>query len=244
MEPRRGEPPEPLWDSSSLWKERGPHPSNPPGNEPGLREDMDITFIGIGMVLGFAVALPIGSVSALCLQWTCTIGPRAGLCVGTGSAIADATYGWLGLAHYEWVLQQVVPHAGIITKVVGLLLLAWGASLFRQKQLEPPHERQLSSSRLKRFKPWSAVIAGFALTVVNPGNAFALLGGLQVFGVNPGEGRADLFFLGIIVGSLCWWALFSSLARRLVKGPLLRRMNILIGSLLILSGCSLFLSHA
>ena len=46
-----------------------------------------------GVVIGFAVAAPVGPIGVLCIRRTLTDGRAAGLVSGLGAATADAAYG-------------------------------------------------------------------------------------------------------------------------------------------------------
>ena len=51
-------------------------------------------FIG-AVLIGIAVAAPVGPIGVLCLRHTLRFGGREGLAAGMGAATADAVYGSL-----------------------------------------------------------------------------------------------------------------------------------------------------
>lgn len=46
-----------------------------------------------GMVIGFAIAAPVGPIGLLCIERTLANGRASGLASGLGAAVADAFYG-------------------------------------------------------------------------------------------------------------------------------------------------------
>ena len=48
-----------------------------------------------GMLIGIAVAAPVGPVNVICLQRTLLAGPRQGVTVALGAAVGDAIFGAL-----------------------------------------------------------------------------------------------------------------------------------------------------
>ena len=46
-----------------------------------------------GLIIGFALAAPVGPIAAICVQRTMNQGRVAGFLSGLGSAAADAVYG-------------------------------------------------------------------------------------------------------------------------------------------------------
>lgn len=46
-----------------------------------------------GLVIGFAIAAPVGPIGVLCIQRSLHDGFKVGLMTGMGAALADGTYG-------------------------------------------------------------------------------------------------------------------------------------------------------
>lgn len=53
---------------------------------------MDVLLFGKGLVLGVAIAAPLGPIGALCINRTLERGFWAGVAGGLGTAIADGVY--------------------------------------------------------------------------------------------------------------------------------------------------------
>jgi len=54
---------------------------------------MEISFLIKGLIIGFSIAAPIGSIGVLCIRRTLADGRMSGLVSGLGAATADAIYG-------------------------------------------------------------------------------------------------------------------------------------------------------
>lgn len=46
-----------------------------------------------GLIIGFAIAAPVGPIGVLCIQRSLHDGFKIGLMTGLGAALADGTYG-------------------------------------------------------------------------------------------------------------------------------------------------------
>ena len=54
---------------------------------------MDFALFLRGLLVGFAIAAPVGPIGLLCIQRTLAFGRMTGLATGLGAATADACYG-------------------------------------------------------------------------------------------------------------------------------------------------------
>ena len=59
-------------------------------------EPMDISFLGRGIIIGLAIAAPVGPIGILCIRRTLAEGRKIGFVSGLGAASADACYGAVG----------------------------------------------------------------------------------------------------------------------------------------------------
>ena len=56
---------------------------------------MEYTLLLKGILIGFALALPIGPIGILCIRKTAAEGHLSGMVVGFGAAAADGLYGFV-----------------------------------------------------------------------------------------------------------------------------------------------------
>jgi threonine/homoserine/homoserine lactone efflux protein len=160
-----------------------------------------LTAIANAVVLGFAISVPVGPVSLLCMHRTLTQGRAAGFATGLGIATADASYavlvagGFSVSAELQWIEAPWVKlAAGILVALVGLKILAAPAV-------------QPTSGISQTTLPW-CYISGFLLTLTNPASPLLLIAGFAVLDlVEPAIdlARGSLLIAGIFLGCLLWW---------------------------------------
>ena len=98
------------------------------------RTAMDLELLVRGLIIGFAIAAPVGPIGLLCIQRTLAHGRLTGLATGMGAASADAVYGMVagfGLTAISAFLTGQRLWLGIIG---GLFLCYLGVRTF----LTPP----------------------------------------------------------------------------------------------------------
>jgi hypothetical protein len=110
---------------------------------------MPIQLFVKGLILGFAIAAPVGPIGVLCIRRSLADGQRAGLATGLGAATADAVYGCaagFGLAAVSRFLVEQRFWLGLLG---GLFLCYLGVRTFLTKPAENPstggHPRILSA---------------------------------------------------------------------------------------------------
>jgi threonine/homoserine/homoserine lactone efflux protein len=187
-----------------------------------------------GMLLGFAIAAPVGPIGVLVIRRTLAVGPRAGLVSGLGAATADAGYGLVAVLGLAVVTRPLLAHADLLRLAGGVFLCAFGVHTF----LASPARSAATDAPIGRL--WSAYLSTLALTVTNPltilsfAAAFAGLGLLATNG--RGAGAGIILVIAVFLGSAFWWLLLSS-GVGLLRGRLgvaaLRAINWISGLLLV-----------
>lgn len=160
-----------------------------------------------GMLIGLAIAAPVGPIGLLCIQRTLTRGRWSGVLSGLGAASADALYGGIagfGLASLSGLLLAWRIELQVIG---GLFLLYLGWQTWRT----PPVAEQA------QVRPTRQGLAGdylstLALTVTNPVTILAFLGiftGLGLAAAGRDFIAAGALVFGVFAGSLLWWLLLA-----------------------------------
>ena len=168
-----------------------------------------------GLLIGFAIAAPVGPIGLLCIQRTLQQGRIAGFISRLGAASADAVYGSIagfGLASLsglllDWHLE--------LRWLGGLFLLYLGWSLFGSL----PAEQSPAPRSTDLLGDYAST---FLLTLTNPVTILAFIGIFTGLGLAVGErnfSAAGLLVLGVFLGSLLWWLLLA-----LAVGTLRRRL--------------------
>ena len=181
---------------------------------------MELLLFCKSMLLGLAVAAPLGPIGVLCINRTLERGFWAGVAGGMGTALADAIYASLAAIGFSALTATLTTLAPWLKLAGGLFMLWLG-----WKSLRPNPQRAAEPVRTNEFRGLSGTIAAtLLLTLTNPVTIFsfaALFAGLGVTDT-PGAVNALAVVAGVFLGSLLWWFLLSggvALAqRRLPEG--------------------------
>ena len=92
------------------------------------------------MLIGLAVAAPVGPMAILCIRKTLGEGMAAGIAFGAGIAIADATYALIAAAGVTAVTDALSNHETLLRIAGGIFMAGLGCSI-------------LYSARSPRFEP-------------------------------------------------------------------------------------------
>lgn len=162
-------------------------------------------FLFKGILLGFAIAAPVGPIGILCIRRTLQYGRLSGLVSGLGAAVADTIYGLIAALGLTFVSDFLFEHQFWLRLFGGLFLIYLGWKTYHSK----PNEQFQTVSHQTLFTDF---VSTFFLTLTNP---LTLVSYLAIF---AGLGIADLhgqhlnsiyLVLGIFLGSACWWFILS-----------------------------------
>lgn len=173
-----------------------------------------------GVLIGLAVAAPVGPIGMLCIQRALAGGMLVGFASGLGAAAADAFYGAVAALGIGTVMRTLETHANAIRIVGGLLLLMLALQTFRRSGAAPS----------AAVAPGAAGIAtAFAsvavLTLANPATILSFLAIFASVG-DVAARHPQALVAGVFLGSAAWWlflATVTGLLRTRVT-PTIRRM--------------------
>ena len=190
---------------------------------------MELALFGKGLLLGLAIAMPLGPIGALCISRTLERGFWAGMAGGLGTALADGFYALAAAAGFV-AASGALGRLDLPLRLVGGLFLLWLA--WRSFRVTPaPRAAQIAARDLL-----GTVAATFGLTLANPATILsfaAIFAGLGLAGT-PGLSAVPLV-AGVFLGSLGWWAVLSggvALARRRLPAGFARRVSWVSGVML------------
>ena len=164
--------------------------------------------LGKGVVIGFAIAAPVGPIGVLCIRRSLQDGLISGLVCGLGAASADTAYGAIAGFGLVSVIGLLHDHQEVIRLVGGLLLCLFG---FKLLLTVPSTEDQGNDS----YRLAGAYVSCFVLALTNPATIFAFLAVFASLGLADeadGYGAASLLTAGVFVGAALWWLLLSGVA--------------------------------
>ena len=177
-----------------------------------------------GLVIGFAIAAPVGPIGMLVIRRTLAEGQLLGLLTGLGAAAADAFYGCVGAFGLTFISSFLMGHAFWTKLVGGAFLVYLGLSTFRAK----PGEAETSASNVRYSVAFASTLL---LTLANPITILsfiAIFAGLGL-GTNGGDyAAAATVVAGVFIGSAIWWVLLSggvALVRHKLKPDTIKWIN-------------------
>ncbi len=195
---------------------------------------MDPLFFLKGLVIGFAMAVPIGPIGVLCIRKTLTEGHAHALIIGFAAATADALYASIAAFGLTFVSDVIASQHIWLGVGGGGLLLFIGIRTFRARHKEPitPFENK---------GLLGSYASALLLALTNPFIIFALVAVFAAFGLGHRLtiSSASLLVAGLFGGSLLWFQTLgyvSTLFRRRLDSGGLRWVNRVSGVLIILSG--------
>lgn len=168
---------------------------------------MDITIFWKGLLIGLAIAAPVGPIGVLCIRRTLAEGQLAGLVVGMGAATADAIYGAIAALGISAVSSRLVAQQDLIRLGGGAFLVYLG---WRTLRAVPA----ASAARLSGRGLWTVYGSAVLLTLTNPTTILsfvAVFAGIGLAEVADDRGAALIVVLGVFLGSAAWWLFLSNL---------------------------------
>ncbi|MBX3634114.1 MAG: LysE family transporter [Rubrivivax sp.] len=190
------------------------------------------------MLVGLAIAAPVGPIAVLAIQRTLQQGLGIGLATGLGAAVADGLHGAVGAFGAQALTRTLQAAQGPLALVSAAVLgwLAWRT--WRQPSAPAAATRPAAAGAAR----WSAAFASsLVLTLANPATivsfaaVFALLAAASAVPASP-----LLMLAGVFSGSALWWLLLAGVVARLRRHLDLRwRRRINRASALLLGGFAL-----
>lgn len=192
---------------------------------------MNIEFFIKGLVIGLAIAAPVGPIGVLCIRRTLADGRLVGLLTGMGAATADGVYGAIAAFGLTAVTDLLIGEGPWLGVVGGLFLMYLGARTF----MAVPAESAMATTPGARFAIFSSTLV---VTLTNPTTILsfvAIFAGLGLGNTGGDYAAASLMVVGVFLGSALWWLGLSgavSVFRARVGARAMRAINRLSGLLI------------
>jgi threonine/homoserine/homoserine lactone efflux protein len=204
-------------------------------------EEMDITFLIRGLIIGISIAATVGPMSILCINRTLHRGQLYGLVSGLGIATADGVYGAIAGFGLTVITGFLVSEQMWIRLIGGLFLIYLGIKTV----ISRPTER----AAVARGNGYAgAYVSTFLLTLTNPLTILsfaAIFAGIGVGGASKSYLSATLVVGGVFLGSVSWWCILTSgisLLRKRFTARWLLWINRISGIIILLFGILALLS--
>ena len=165
---------------------------------------MDITLYAKGILVGLAIAAPIGPINLIIVTRTLNDGRRIGWVSGAGAAVADAFYGGIAAFGLTLISDFLLGHQVWFRILGGLALILLGARVAFKKAAEPAAD----DAGAARFAHTSAFGSLFLLNLMSPMTILtwmAVIAGMGMTGLSVGGAQGPLMIiLGVFSGSVIW----------------------------------------
>jgi len=180
---------------------------------------------GKGLLLGLAIAAPVGPIGILCIRRTLAQGRLVGFISGCGAATADAFYGTIAAFGLSALSNFLVAYTTPLQLLGGLFLCYLGLKTFFSDPLsqsfdltapassETPvlHRSSSVTSASPRLRSFSAYTTTLGLTLTNPATILSFLSIFASFGITQGDYLQSVTLVfGVFSGSLLWWLVLVS----------------------------------
>src|SRR5512140_2511489 len=129
-----------------------------------------------GLIIGFAMALPIGPIGVMCIRKTLSEGHSRGLIIGIGAATADSLYSSIAAFGLTFISDVIASQHLWLSLIGGGLLLFLGIRTFRAK-------RRLPITPVNKNGFLGSYVSAFLLALTNPVTFFAFVAVFAAFGL-------------------------------------------------------------
>jgi threonine/homoserine/homoserine lactone efflux protein len=169
---------------------------------------MNINFLITGLIIGFAIAAPVGPIAVLCIRRTLANGNLNGFFSGLGAATADMFYGAVAAFGLTAIQTFYSSWQFWLQLIGGLFLFYLGIQTFISKPAETtPQVNETHDGLL------AAYLSTVFLTLTNPATIISftvIFAGLGYGKTGGNYTSASFLVLGVLIGSTTWWLTLSS----------------------------------
>ena len=165
-----------------------------------------------GIVMGVAIAAPVGPIALLCIRRTLAQGRLVGLATGFGAATADGLYGMVAAFGLTALSDLLVNHTNFLQLIGGIFLCYLGLTAFLSKPtvvstaLNPSSLHPLTPLRLL-----PAYASTLALTLTNPATILSFVAIFAGLGITQTSYASSVTLVfGVFTGSVLWWLVLVS----------------------------------
>mgnify|MGYP000846048428 FL=1 len=159
-----------------------------------------------GLLLGLAIAAPVGPIGVLCIRRTLAQGRASGFVSGLGAATADGFYGTVAALGLSAISNALVSQQKWLQLLGGAFLCYLGVRTFLTRPA-------VEAAQAKGSNLWGDYISTLALTLTNPMTILsfvAILAGLGLAAAGALRLAAISLVGGVFCGSALWWLTLST----------------------------------
>ncbi len=163
----------------------------------------------IGILIGIAIAAPMGPVGILCIRKTLEFGLVGTLAVGLGTALVDALYAGIAAYGLSTVSEFVLKHFVYFKVLGGVLLFGLALKEYFSKSIIMEHVAVTKEGVIGLFS------SAFFITLLNPIGIASFLGLFAMLGNTLlSMNNAAFIVMGVFTGSLSWFLILGKIISR------------------------------
>jgi arginine exporter protein ArgO len=169
---------------------------------------MDLLFLIKGIIIGAAIAFPVGPIGILCLRRLLLQGPLMGIASGFGAATADVLFAIAALFSLGFLSTYLTQFAFASRLASSILLSILGIVILSSK----PPQAIATKSPLNILESY---ITTLFLTLANPIIILTLIFLFAAVGIEHELDRLSELMLtatGVFIGSALWWIILGILS--------------------------------
>ncbi len=200
-----------------------------------------------GIMIGIAMAAPVGPLALLCIRRSLTKGFRAGAATSFGIALADGFYALVAALGLSALSTFVLARREYLFIAGGVTLIALGVKALRN----PPVFNENAHKIEQYTGPGiiATILQTMLITLTNPMTIVSFLAAFSALGLEGYQETTQAIYiaLGVSIGSLIWFMLLSATVahyRTRVTPTIYRFIHMISGSLLIVYGVVFLLDAA
>lgn len=172
---------------------------------------MEIGLLLKSMLIGLAIAAPVGPMAVLCVNRVLNQGVASGVSTGFGIATADAMFGCIAGFGLSVISGFLISHQLYIRWIGGVLLILMGVKLLlKAKPIDILSAKSRGKNHLGNY--FYAIV----LTLTNPITLMAVIAifaGLGIGSTYTDYYHAVIVIIGMFCGSLIWWLALTLFVR-------------------------------
>jgi threonine/homoserine/homoserine lactone efflux protein len=186
-----------------------------------------------GILIGFAIAAPVGPVGILCIRRTLSHQKMLASLTGLGSAFADAFYATVTAFSLAGIAAFIIRYDFCLKFFGGVIVAFIGFSIIMNPS--PKKSQTIEGGN----SPFHAFSSAFVLTISNPITLIVFAAAFTAVGISPiyqSFSQASSLVAGVFVGASCWWLTLitiSSLMQHKLSDPQLLWINRFSGVILL-----------
>ena len=164
--------------------------------------------VGLGVALGVVTGMPLGVVNVAVVEAAAAGEMRFATAVGVGGALADAVHATLAFVGLGGLVVAEPAWTRGLAIAAAVLVVGYAVATWRRRD-------SAAAGELRQARPpYRGVVAGFTLTLPNPGALAAWVA--VAAAVWPDIALVDAVVLGVSVGvgSALWFAVLARVVAR------------------------------